>query len=290
MDVIWGMSVEGYLEMSVMSFKANVTLIPWGRCRVLAPLLAGLLLLPSVLWAGDLHDAVRNKDIAAVKALLADGSDVDETDYVLGTALHIAVLDGSEEIARILIRKGADVDAASELQDNRPLHLAAEFGGASMLALLLDNGATVDARNDIQKTPLMNAAVAANVEAVRLLLDRGADFEAREEGHEDTPLIAASFRGHLDIVKLLIANGADIQATNREGRTAFRVAATPASYGRVGGAALLEYLASQGADVNARDDTGFSALDFAEYRATEAEFIWAGIIKTVRRLGLRNSN
>ena len=272
-------------EMSVMSFKANVTLIPWGRRRVLAPLLAGLLLLPSVLWAGDLHDAVRNKDIAAVKALLADGSDVDETDYVLGTALHIAALDGSEEIARILIRKGADVDAASELQDNRPLHLAAEFGGASMLALLLDNGATVDARNDIQRTPLMNAAVAANVEAVRLLLDRGADIEAREGGHEDTPLIAASFRGHLDIVKLLIANGADIHATDREGRTAFRVAATPPSYGRVGGAALLEYLASQGADVNARDDSGFSALDYAEYNANEAEFIWAGIIKTLRRLG-----
>ena len=242
---------------------------------------------PPMLWAGDLHDAVRNKDIASVESILAGGADVDETDYVLGTPLHIAVLDGSEEIAKSLIHHGADVDAAGELQNNRPLHLAAEFGRASMLDLLLDNGATIDARNDIQRTPLMLAVVVGNAEAARLLLDRGADIEARESRQGDTPLILASFYGHLEIVKLLVENGADIHATDREGRASFRKAAMPPSYTRVGGPALLEYLKSKGADPNAREDSGLSVLEWAEDqdRAEQGNLVYTDIVKTVRRLG-----
>lgn len=268
-----------------MKLNADTTLTPWAPRRVLMSLLPPIILLPVVLSAGDLHDAVRNKDIAAVEAILAGGAEIDETDYVLGTALHIAVLDGSEEITRSLIRHGADVDAASELQDNRPLHLAAEFGRVSTLGLLLDSGATIEIGNDIQRTPLMIATIAGNVEAVRFLVDRGADIEARESRQDNTPLIAASFYGHLEIVKLLIDHGADIHATDRQGRTSFRRAATPPSYTRVGGPVLLEYLKSKGANVNAREDSGLSVLEWAEDRAVEGNLIYTDIVKILRRLG-----
>ena len=185
----------------------NVSRLP--RALFMVVITSTLVGASSVLWAGALHDAVRNKDVAAVEAALAGDTDVDESDYVLGTALHIATLDGSEDIAGILLRHGADVDAAGELQSNRPLHLAAEFGRASMIELLLNNGATVDAKNDIQRTPLMVAAATGNVEVVRVLLDRGADIEARDE-EEWTPLHHAALQGHGEICTLLIEAGADI--------------------------------------------------------------------------------
>ena len=270
---------------SCFRLASPINIFQLARVLFMVVITSTLVGVPSALSAGALHDAVRNKDVAAVEAALAGDTDVDESDYVLGTALHIATLDGSEDIAGILLRHGADVDAASELQSNRPLHLAAEFGRASMIELLLDNGATVDAKNDIQRTPLMLAAATGNVEVVRILLDRGADIETRESRQENTPLIIAAVYGQLEIVNLLIEEGADIHATDREGRTALRVAATPPSYNRVGGPALIEYLASKGADLNARDDSGLSILEFAKDRSTGGDFYWAEIIKTLERLG-----
>ena len=44
----------------------------------------------STLSAGELHDAVHANDRATLEALLEDGADVDESDFLLGTALHAA--------------------------------------------------------------------------------------------------------------------------------------------------------------------------------------------------------
>ena len=96
-------------------------------------LVMDLICTPSAVFAGELHDAVRAQDNAAVEALLASGAEIDETDFLFGTALHVAVSEGNSEIAAILIDHGADVEAVSEQQDSRALHLAAQFGDAAIL-------------------------------------------------------------------------------------------------------------------------------------------------------------
>ena len=245
----------------------------------------GLVCTPFTTFAGELHDAVRAQDNAAVEALLASGAEVDETDFIIGSALHIAVSEGNSEIARILIDHSADVEAISELQGSRALHLAAQFGNAAMLALLLESGADFEARDGLQSTPLGLAASAGHAEAVRQLLDRGANVHAKDGKYGETPLHEASHHGRLDVVKLLLDHGADISAIDNSGLTAFRFAATPPSYSLIGDASLLEFLVAQGADPNAKDTSGMTALAYAKFHATEGFLTFREIVDALRRLG-----
>jgi ankyrin repeat protein len=244
-----------------------------------------LMWLSSATFAGDLHEAVRAKDKGVVESLLVGGVEVDETDFILGTALHIAVSKADTEIAGALIDHGADLEAVSEQQGSRALHLAAQFGDASMLALLLDSGADIEAHDHYQRTPLFRAATAGHIEAVQLLLDRGAKVDAREEKFGGTPLHEATHQGRLAVVKLLLEHGADVNAANNTGRTPFWEAAFPQFYTVVGDASLLEYLLAQGADPNAKDTSGMSVLAYVELQVRQGAVIFAQIADELRRLG-----
>jgi len=92
-----------------------------------------------------------------------------------------------------------------------PLHTAARLGRVNVVRLLLEKGANVDARNDWGVTPLHQAATEGRVGVVRLLLEKGADVDARAS-FGVTPLLFAASRGHVDVVRLLLEKGADVNA------------------------------------------------------------------------------
>ena len=235
--------------------------------------------------AGELHDAVRAHDKAAVEASLAGGAEVDDTDFSFGTALHVAVSQGTTEIAQILIDLGANVEAVSEQQGARSMHLAAQFGDTPMLALLLDNRAYIEARDEDERTPLHRAAAEGHPDAVRLLLDRGAEVDSREGRYGWTPLHESAYQGRLDVVKLLLDHGADIRAIANTGESAFALAATSMSYEVVGSAELLAYLAARGADIHLNDNSGLSVLEHAEHRAIMGILVYDEIAEALRNLG-----
>lgn len=222
----------------------------------------------SLASAGELHDAVRASDVAGINRLLDSGADINQTDFNVGTPLHIAVFGGKVVLAKILVDRGADIEAESELGRARAVHFAATLGDPAMLRFLLDATAEIDARDDEDKTPLHRAAIHGNTDAAKLLIERGADIEAVDDRYGFTPLISAALSGRLEIVRLLIKAGANIEARDRSGRTALREAATVQSWINVGGASLIEYLVSKGADLNAREDIGFSILEWAKARAS----------------------
>lgn len=254
--------------------------------RLRAAVLWCLLLAPVVsIAAGELHDAVRAADNATIETLLVGGVDVNESDFVFGTALHVAVSEGSTEIVKVLLDHGADVEAVSEQQGSRSMHLAAEFGYASVLGLLLDHGADIEAQDQNQRTPLLRATTAGHLSVVRLLLDRGANVHTKEGLYGQTPIHWAAYRGHLGIVQLLIEHGADIHARDNTGLTPFRMAIHPQSYSVVGGPKLLEYLVAEGADPNVKDTSGLSVLGYAEEGARGDPVYYKEIVKELRRLG-----
>lgn len=136
-------------------------------------------------------------------------------------------------------------------------------------------------------TLLMNAAVEGRVDVVRDLLARGADVNARDNDGR-TALMDASANGHIEIVKLLLAKGADVNAKTKWGQSAFILAGffshteimelllvngahvTPSEYGIAmvmpaleGRIDVVQYLLDKGADLNARDRFGQSALGSA---------------------------
>jgi hypothetical protein len=69
-------------------FRVTETRRHWPLAIV--ALVMDLICTPSAVFAGELHDAVRAQDNAAVEALLASGAEIDETDFLFGTALHVA--------------------------------------------------------------------------------------------------------------------------------------------------------------------------------------------------------
>lgn len=242
----------------------------------------------SVAFAGELHDAVRANDQASVDALLAKGADVDESDFIFGTPLHIAALQGNSDIAKTLIEHGAGLEAVSEQQGSRSLHLAAEFGHVSVVALLLDNRANIEAKDDHKRTPLMRAAAGGHPEAVRLLLDRGADFDAREGKYGQAPIHEAAFQGRFEVIRLLLEYGADVRVTDNTGLTPLRMAALPQSFSRIGDASLLEYLVVHGADPNAKDTSGMSILAHARHHAGSGSQFYRQIVEALIRLGAKD--
>ncbi len=89
------------------------------------------------------------------------------------------------KIAKLLIEKGADVNAKADVGyfvDSTPLHAAAGSGHLEILKLLLDKGAAVDAASprglSAGYTAIHKAAEHGHEAAVQLLIERKADVNA----------------------------------------------------------------------------------------------------------------
>jgi len=109
---------------------------------------------PPTAKAPDIHDAILDGDIEAVKQHIAAGTDVNAIDDDWGAPpLHLAADQGYKEIVELLIAKGADVNAKNKF-GSTPMHKAARRGQKEVNELLIDNGADVNAKNNRGRTAL----------------------------------------------------------------------------------------------------------------------------------------
>jgi hypothetical protein len=84
-----------------------------------------------------------------------------------------------QEIARFLVQRGANVNAADE-EGHSPLMIAARTGVAPNVELVLKSGANANAANRWGTTALMQACRSWNISAAKALLDAGADPDAND--------------------------------------------------------------------------------------------------------------
>jgi hypothetical protein len=107
---------------------------------------------------------------------------------------------------------------------------------------------------------LHSAARTGNLMEAQRLLDAGASTEERCSPNAystDFPLAAAAYNGHEEVVRLLLDRGADINARNPAGVTAIMFAATESKL------RVVNLLLERGADIKLRDGWGWTALDRA---------------------------
>jgi ankyrin repeat protein len=71
-----------------------------------------------------------------VKLLLARKADVNAGNNINATPLHLAALNGHNDVAKLLLVCGADVNAQESRCGQTPLHLAAEQGHTDVAELL----------------------------------------------------------------------------------------------------------------------------------------------------------
>lgn len=139
-----------------------------------------------------LHLSATGGSGRVAEALLDAGVPLAEKDELGRTPLHAAVVERSSNVAELLADRGADVNAA-DLFGWTPFHLSLfrEIGEVQhdTVRMLLERGARVDAETVLAGwRPLHIAAHLGSPEFVELLLQHGADVNARMRLGERTPL------------------------------------------------------------------------------------------------------
>lgn len=191
------------------------------------------------------------------------------------TPLMCAVRTDKKEIATLLLRNNANVNARASESGKTCLHLAAEKDKTGIITrLLLKRGADLEAMDEMGLTSLSAAAFHGNDVVARILLEQGADQQASEALHYATmhgnhcfmarllnpggpdfeAFYEASFYGistqpgrdtvpkrRVVLVRMLLDHGADIHARNKRGFTPLQIAAVAAQ------GPLVEILLEQGA-------------------------------------------
>lgn len=170
-----------------------------------------------------LFDAIdEGKELVAEGVLLGGKVSADARNAQGETPLHRAVEKGMKELARAIVKSGANLRARSNSGET-VLHLAAMHSDPALVRFLLDAGSDPKARNDEGETALHWAALSGNVEAGRLLLERGADPNIADlKGNR--ALHAAADSGNIEMVRLLLSRSSDPKVKNREGLSAEDVA------------------------------------------------------------------
>ena len=204
-----------------------------------------------------LISAAKANDLPGVCEHLRRGADIEareNTQRFRRTALMIAAIDGSLDLAKLLYANGANVNRQAGNHrgghNDSPgwsaLHYAAVAGHANIASWLLDSGANADARWGAGGVPgksvLWEAAFWGRADVVEILLSRGADPEG---GGNPLPLHGAAVK--------LAGVPSDFVLVNQN-----RVEADSDAYVKV-----VSLLASRAPDVNKRVGNNWSALDYA---------------------------
>jgi uncharacterized protein len=180
-----------------------------------------------------------------VRALLNGHVDVNVRSEDGSTALLWVAHWNDLQTAELLVRAGADANAANDFRMT-PLVQACTNGSAAFVELLLEAGAKPNTPVATGETPLMTCARTGAIDAVRTLLAHGADVNAKESTQNQTALMWAAAEQHPNVVQALIEAGADLRAHTKLGFTALHFAA------RTGDMESTQVLINAGVDVNIR--------------------------------------
>lgn len=133
--------------------------------------------------ATPLYWSLFNCKVEAAELLLKKGANVNLADSYGSSPLHLAVRCKKVKLSLIeqLIQKGADVHYKNTADGLTSLHYASSSGSVDVAKLLIDKGADVNAVDNKGTTPLILAVKKNSLAMVRLLLERGADVNLRDK-------------------------------------------------------------------------------------------------------------
>ena len=218
-------------------------------------------------------DAAKTPDTVALRRLIDQRMDVNDTDVDGTSALHWAVHRDDVNAVDLLLGAGAKASATNRYGVT-PLSLACINGNARIVDHLLKAGSDPNTRSADDETALMTASRTGATEVVKLLVAGGADVNAKEtwlaagadvneKGGEGTPaLILAIVNAHYELAAYLLDVGADPNADAPGGTSLHAITRTrnyeygkvvrPAAVqtGNMSDLELVDLLFAYGADPN----------------------------------------
>ena len=221
-------------------------------------------------------------NLPAVRLLLAAGADVNYIDRLGWSALSFALHFRHDQVTYLLLEHGAKVNHAASPQaeaflgtplnvviradstGNKDLSEPARFDWQQrMLRILLSYGVNLNQSGYNEYTALRICAQNNQGKLVSLLVAAGANPLAGQDG-SGTPLMWAMKFGAGDAALSLPFTSSAINARDAHGRTALHWSTEPNEFASIDGrVTIVERLLEAGAEVDAVDNDGNSALHLA---------------------------
>lgn len=260
-----------------------------------------------------LMSASNNGSIEIVQLLIEKGADVNAKNNLGMTVLMQAI--EHKDIIKLLIHKGADIHALDEIGWNAFM-LAVLHDQTETAELMIQNGIALNVKGKDEQTAMTAALYRGNFKIVKLLLEGGigvnepCKFDPKHrygfrlllqdpsadnyilypggnvkilDGRafqcvgkrplktpdyhyfidpktyllKRTPMMIAAYFGHMDIVEFLLNKGADVNAADDEGWTALILAALRGKIDAV------KILIDHGANIDAKNIKGVTSLMWA---------------------------
>jgi ankyrin repeat protein len=157
--------------------------------------------------------ACTNGSSSMVRGLLQAGADPNATRQTGESAIMTSSRTGNLEAVKTLLAYEPDLNQQENRRGQTALMWAIEQGHPQVAKLLIERGADVNARSKRGFTPLLFAAQQNDFNSVRALLAAGAKLDGftPEWG---SALVAAAARGHEDLAIFLLEKGADPNAAD----------------------------------------------------------------------------
>lgn len=196
--------------------------------------------------ATPLHLAVINDSVEVARMLLANGAEPAVRDAKGVAPIHCA---RSSEMIEALIGWGARIDVRTvsvDMYDDdgyQLLHFAAHNGFVDVMRHICENyqiDVTVMAENTYQ--PVHCAAISGRVDALKFLVTRGVSLDS-VAGENWTPVHCACQNGHLDTVAYLDTMGCNMLALDSVGWSPLHVAIAS------GCSTIVSYYLDRGCDI-----------------------------------------
>lgn len=239
-----------------------------------------------------LYHAAARGQVDAMRLLLLRNANPKGRDTEGRAFFNVAVRMGRAESLRVWLVAGVDTADINSLDvmGRAPLHVAARWGGRETTKALLDFSATVAVRDGITGASALHAAVgwSRDADTIEELLLRKANPNATDDGGS-TPLHRAAYLGREAAAEVLLLNKADPNIVDKYGATPLLTAVrgrhlvvvrvlihagaavnkAPALQEAINDFHISEALIIAGADVNAVDKVGGTALAYALARGSE---------------------
>jgi len=127
-------------------------------------------------------------------------------------AVHYASISGMEGIVKTLVERGVDVETRGSKLNHTPLMLAAQNGRVETVRVLLERGAKPSTVDLARMTALHHACMADAEECARLILEVSKMDVDSKDLSGCTPLLYCLNNKNKRLEKLLVSQGADLTA------------------------------------------------------------------------------
>jgi ankyrin repeat protein len=218
-----------------------------------------------------IHGAVLNNDTSAVKEILKNGTDINNTDKGGRTALHLAASYNSPVIQKLLSGPVVNTNIPDAVLKWTPLRYADRTKSWMAMDILLDNGANADdivlnrpnsEAQECDKKALWECASKGHRKLLEFMLNCGTEVNAVPEVPENLQgksslLHIASLCCQVEVVRLLVERKADINIRNDRNDTALHLAAFSSSV------EIINILLDKGMSIDLRNRDDCTPLHFS---------------------------